>query len=103
MGIMKDVVEEEFNRLNALIEQYEIKIASYPKGSLSVKKRNDRSFCYQVYRDHDKVRYIYLGKPDSPKTKDFVRILEERRRYERMRKQSKESLKEVRAMLRAAK
>ena len=103
MSVLKDVIQEEFNRLNSLVELYDEKIASFPKGSLSVKNRKGHAYCYRAFREEGKVRFVYLGKPDSPKARDFSKQLEKRQRYEQKRKKSMENLKEVKVLLRAAK
>ncbi|MDC7236042.1 MAG: hypothetical protein PQJ58_22660 [Spirochaetales bacterium] len=103
MSVIKDVIVEEYNRLNALVELYDQKISSFPKGSLSVKNRNGHPYYYRAFRDHGKVRFIYLGKPDSEESKDFIKKLERRQKYEVKRKKSMENLKEVKVLLRVAK
>lgn len=103
MSVMKDVIREEYNRLNSLVELYDQKISSFPKGSLSIKKRNGRPYYYRAYRDHGKVKFVYLGKPDSPEAEDFMQKMDKRRKYEERRKKSLENLKEVEVLLRAAK
>ncbi len=103
MSVIKDVIKEEYNRLNSLVELYDQKISAFPKGSLSIKKRNGHPYCYRAYRDQGKVKFVYLGKPDSPEAKDFIRKVDKRHKYEEKRKKSLENLKEVKVLLRAAK
>ena len=103
MSVIKDVIKEEYSRLNSLVEIYDQKISSFPKGSVSVKKRNGHPYLYRAFRDQGRVRFIYLGKPDSPDAQDFVMKLEKRHKYEEKRKKSLDNLKEVKALLRAAK
>ncbi|MBF9018718.1 MULTISPECIES: hypothetical protein [unclassified Oceanispirochaeta] len=103
MSVIKDVIKEEYSRLNSLIELYDQKISSFPKGSVSVKKRNGHPYLYRAFRDQGRVRFIYLGKPDSPDAKAFIKELERRHKYEEMRKKSLENLKEIKVLLRAVK
>lgn len=103
MSVIKDVIKEEYSRLNSLVELYDQKISSFPKGSVSVKKRNGHPYIYRAFRENGKVRFIYLGKPDSPDAKAFIMKLENRHEYEMKRKKSLENLKEIKALLRAAK
>lgn len=103
MSVIKDVIKEEYNRLNSLVELYDQKISLFPKGSLSIKKRNSHSYYYRAFRDQGKVKFLYLGKPDSSEAKSFIKDLDRRRKYEQQKKKSLANLKEIRALLRAAK
>ncbi len=103
MNIMKDVIQEEGNRLEALIKNYDEKISNYPKGSLSEKKRGGNLYYYRAFRDEKgKIRFEYLGKEDSLKVTDFKKKVEDRKRYEQKRKIAKEKMKEIRKLLRVA-
>ena len=103
MSAVKDVIKEEYNRLNSLVKMYDDKILLYPKGSISIKKRSGNSYCYLAYREKQKVRFEYIGKEGSEKAKEYARKIEQRHKYERMRKKSAYNLKEIRKLLRAAK
>lgn len=100
MSVINDVIKEEYNRLNELIEFYNQKIAAYPKGSISSRKRQSRVYYYLGYRDHDKVISLYLGKEDSDKYKEIAQKVAQRLRYEKKLKESKESLKQIERLLR---
>lgn len=102
MSVMADVIKEEYKRLNELVEFYDEKIMAYPKGSISVKKRQDRVYYYLAYRDHGPVKFEYLGKEDSPKYKEIARKVQQRHRYEKKRKESVKDLREVERLLHAA-
>jgi hypothetical protein len=103
MGIINDVVKEEYQRLNELVNLYNQKIAAFPKGSISRKKRQDKVYYYLAYRDHSKVKFEYLGKEESEKYKEVSQKVAQRLRYEKKLKESMESLKEVEVLLRVAK
>ncbi|MBI9098734.1 MAG: hypothetical protein JEY91_09665 [Spirochaetaceae bacterium] len=102
MSVIKDVIQEEYNRLNSLIDLYDHKVSECVKGSLSIKKRGDHSYYYLAYRDEKKVKFVYVGKEGSPSVKEISEKIEKRHRYEKMRKKSKENLDEVRKLLRVA-
>ncbi len=103
MSVIKNIIQEEYNRLNSLIELYNEKIAEYPRGSLSVKKRGVHAYYYLAYRDHQKVKFLYLGKERSEKVKEYAKKIEQRHKYERMRSKSKTNLNQIKVLLRAAK
>ena len=56
MSVMHDVIQEEYNRLCALIEQYEKKIESFPRGSLQKRNRGEKSYYYLAYRGKEDKR-----------------------------------------------
>lgn len=101
MSVINDVIQEEYNRLNQLVEFYNQKIAAFPKGSISCRRRRDRIYYYLAYRDHKKVISEYLGKEDSDKYKEVSQMVTQRLRYEKKLKESKESLKQAERLLRA--
>lgn len=102
MGIMVDVIKDEYRRLNELIELYDKKISAFPKGSISKKEKQNRVYYYLAYRDHDRVKFDYLGKESSEKYKEISQKIDQRHRYEKKRKEVKEELKEIEVILRAA-
>lgn len=102
MSVIKDVIKEEYNRLDSLLDLYDGKIAECVKGSLSVKKRGDHSYYYLAYREEKKIKFVYVGKEGSSSVKEIAEKIDKRHRYEKMRKKSKENLDEVRKLLRAA-
>ncbi|RKX83138.1 MAG: hypothetical protein DRP58_09250 [Spirochaetes bacterium] len=102
MSVIYDVIKEEYNRLNSLIELYDKKIAESLKGSLSLKKRGNNAYYYLAYRENKRIIFHYIGKEGSPQVQDYAGKIEARHKYEEMRKKSKENLKEIRKLLRAA-
>lgn len=103
MSVIHDVIQEEYNRLNSLLDLYDQKISECVKGSLSVKKRGEHSYCYLAYREDKKVKFVYIGREDSPSVKEVSDQIEKRRRYEKKRQKTKKNLEEVRKLLRVAK
>ena len=103
MSVIYDVIKEENNRLESLMDLYDKKIAESVKGSLSLKKRGKNAYYYLAYRENKRVIFHYIGKEGSPQVQDYAVKIEERHKYEEMRKRSKENLKEIRKLLRAAK
>ena len=102
MSVIYDILKDEHNRLNSLLDFYQKKISEYPRGSMQVKKRGRQFYSYQVYRDRKHVKSIYIGKKDSPESKDFSSMIEKRRGYEQKLKEAKFKLAEVEKLLRVA-
>lgn len=102
MSVVIDVIKEEYNRLNSLVKVYDKKIAQYPKGSLSIKKRGGHAYYYLAYREQKKVKFVYIGKEGSMKVKKYSDSIEKRHKYENMKKKSEANLKEIRKLLRVA-
>lgn len=102
MSVIHDVLKDEHNRLISLLDFYQKKISEYPRGSMQVKKRGSQFYCYQVFRDHEHVKSIYIGKKDSEKSRDFNSMIEKRRRYEQKLKEARNKLAEVEKLLRVA-
>ncbi|MBN2627085.1 MAG: hypothetical protein JXA95_10500 [Spirochaetales bacterium] len=102
MSAIKDVVKEEYGRLKELADFYNHKIASLPKGSITQKKRDDRVYYYLSYRDHHKVISEYPGKEDSEKYRITVQMVAQGRRYEIKLKETRESIRQVERLIRAA-
>ncbi len=103
MSVIYDVIKEENSRLLSLMDLYDRKIAESVKGSLSLKKRGNNGYYYLAYRENKRVIFHYIGKEGSSQVQDYAVKIEKRHKYEEMRKKSKENLKEIRKLLRAAK
>lgn len=95
MSVIKDILIEEKERLEKLSSSYREKISSLPKGYISVKRINGNKYAYKNYREKDKVKSEYLGKPGSRKVHSIENAIKERRNYEKMLKHAKENLKEI--------
>lgn len=102
MSVIHDVLKDEYNRLNSLVDFYEKKICEYPRGSLQVKKRGHQFYCYQLYREHQHVKSLYIGKKDSQASKAFSAKIEKRIGYERKLKETKSKLAKLLRILRVA-
>jgi len=95
MGVMKSIIDEEYQRLKKLQLMYDEKISQFPKGSVVKKKRGQKYYCYLSYRDKNKVKTDYIGTIDSEKVKEVVKKVEERKKYENLRKRVKNNLQEI--------
>jgi hypothetical protein len=95
MSYIKNILQEEHRRLQALCQKYMDKIDSLPKGTVSVKKRNKSEYLYLASRQGGKVRFIYIGSVASEKARKLMDQISDRKSYELKLKQVKNDLKEI--------
>ena len=100
MSLVKDVLQEELNRLTALKEKYKANISQYPKGTLITKKRFYKEYIYISYRKQNKVVSDYIGLADSEGAKEMEVKINKRKEYEAKLKKINQNLKEVKSALR---
>jgi hypothetical protein len=103
MSILRDVIEEERDRLKDLIKFYLEEMAKLPKGAFSVKKIRNGQYAYRAFRKSDKVQFEYLGGVKSEKARQFKEKMESRRKFYSLLKAAKQNLAEAERMLRVAK
>ena len=99
MSILKSVLQEEYQRLIELLNNYEDKLKKLPKGSISRKVINREVYLYRVFRENGKIRFIYIGKEKSEVGKKALRDRKERIKYQDLLKQVKSEIKEIRRAL----
>lgn len=95
MGYIQQVMNDEHQRLQALSKKYRDRIASFPKGAVSVKKRKDREYLYLANRKDGKVRFDYIGPMASDKAKEALARISERKACEAKLKQVNRDLKNI--------
>jgi hypothetical protein len=100
MAVIFHVLKEEFERLQETERGYSKAIAGMPRGTPSIHRRRDKSYLYLQYRDGDRIIQDYIGPHDSEKAKDMLQKVAQRRRYEKLLKETKVALKDVRKALR---
>ncbi len=100
MAVVHHILEEERRRLEQLVEFYEAQHGVLPRGSISVKKRRDREYCYLAFRDGSKVRFKYLGVPDSDAVAEMMVAIRKRKDVEAELIATRQALKEVERSLR---
>ena len=103
MGVIKNILEEERERLSRLCEKYSKEIRKIPKGSISKKARGRKRYAYLAYRESHKVKFRYVGEESSEEASRLERQIEERRRYERSLRQARRDLREVERTIRGRK
>jgi hypothetical protein len=99
MSILKSVLQEEYQRLIELFNNYEDKLKKLPKGSISRKVINGEVYLYRVFRENGKIRFIYIGKEKSEVGKKALRDRKEHIKYQDLLKQVKSEIKEIRRAL----
>jgi gas vesicle protein len=99
MGIITNILKEEYERLKSLESQYIQKIQSLPKGALSKRKRSGNFYLYLVFRDRQKVITQYVGKLESNRAREIMKQVEERKQIEEKLKKVQSDLKELQRVL----
>ena len=95
MSYLKSVLQEEYERLKALLEKYNDEISALPRGSISIKKRNQKEYVYLAYRKKGNVKFEYIGSISSEKSKNVVKKVKLRKGYEIKLKQVRKDLQEI--------
>lgn len=72
------ILKEEHDRLERLAALYQKEIENLPKGSVSLKKRNDNVYMYIAYREGKKMKFDYVGKESSPKAVELSGLIKKR-------------------------
>jgi hypothetical protein len=100
MSVIFHVLKEEFERLLETEASYTKAIAGMPRGTPRIRQRRKKNYLYLEYRDGDRVVHDYIGPQDSEKTKEVLEKVAQRKRYEKLLKETKSALKDVRKALR---
>ena len=95
MSYLKSVLQEEYERLKALLQKYNDEISALPHGSISIKKRNQKEYVYLAYRKKENVKFEYIGSISSEKSKNVVKKVKLRKGYEIKLKQVRKDLEEI--------
>ena len=95
MGYIHQVMNDEYQRLKALSKKYRDKIESFPKGTVSAKKRKDREYLYLARRKDGKVKFDYIGPMASDKAQKVLAKIGERKQYEARLKHVNRDLKDI--------
>jgi hypothetical protein len=99
MSYLKSVLQEEYERLKALLEKYNNEISALPHGSISIKKRNQKEYVYLAYRKKENVKFEYIGSISSEKSKNVVKKVKLRKESEIKLKQVRKDLEEIKKVI----
>lgn len=100
MGIVEDMLSEERSRLLELEKFYVKQISRLPRGSISMKRRGSREYCYLAYRDGRKVRFDYVGGASSEAASKLQAQIRKRREIEKKLERVVKNLREIERGLR---
>lgn len=64
MNLILSTVLEEKQRIEYMLQKYAASLAELPKGTISEKKVNEKTYYYLKYRDGKKVISKYVGKQE---------------------------------------
>jgi len=103
MSYIKNIMQEEHQRLQALYQKYSDKIDALPKGAVSIKKRNKGEYLYLVSRRNGKVKFDYIGSISSENARKILEQVKFRKEYELKRKQVKDDLGQIEKVIRGRK
>lgn len=93
--LIQSVVQNEADRNESMIRQYEALIAELPRGSLICRKKE---YYYLKYREGGKIHDEYIGK-DPEVVADIRNKLEQRRHYTEMLAALKQEQKAIQKIL----
>lgn len=65
MSIIKETLVEELDRTIRSRRAYEVECAKLPRGSVTVRTRGNRSYCYLKFREGDRTVTDYVGVADK--------------------------------------
>ena len=61
VNIIRDTLAEELDRNARSQRAYELEHAKFPRGSVSVRTRGNKTYCYLKYREGNRVVTQYVG------------------------------------------
>ena len=82
MSVIRNILEEERERLSKLLEKYKKEIEKLPRGSISKKIRNGKWYLYRAYREKKSVKFEYIGKESSLKAQEIDKQIQKRKKYQ---------------------
>jgi hypothetical protein len=97
------ILEEESERLKDLLVLYRKKLENLPKGYISIKKINGHEYAYLAFREKNRIRSKYIGKPSSAEAGEFKQQVEERKEVESKIRVVKERQEELQRILKSKK
>lgn len=99
MSYIKGIIQEEYQRLQELSVKYANEIMSFPKGTISIKKRNSNKYLYLAIRQQGKVKFQYIGSINSESALNMLEKMKLRREFEAKLKQVEADLKEIKKVI----
>ncbi|MBR9982229.1 MAG: hypothetical protein KFF50_14460 [Desulfatitalea sp.] len=103
MSYIKNIMQEERRRLQALYQKYSDKIDALPKGTVSIKIRHKNEYLYLASRRNGKVCFDYIGSVATENARKILEQVKFRKEYEGKLKQVKADLREIEKVIRGRK
>lgn len=100
MAIIEGVLQEEIERLEKKIFEYEKLLVSLPRGTIFIRKMGGSSFVYRKRKENKKVVSEYLGNINDYYVKKQIELSEE---YKRIKNNLRIAKKELHKLKRARK
>jgi hypothetical protein len=93
------ILKEEHDRLQRLAALYQNEIENLPKGSISLKKRNNNAYMYAAYREGKRMKFDYIGKESSPKAVEVSRLIKKRQEKNKQLCEVRADIREIKKVL----
>lgn len=98
MAIIKNVLEEELERLEKMQKVYEEKITSLPKGVIRIKLIQNKCYPYLMFREGSKVKTKYL-KLKEEEIQELREKIEQRKKHEQTLKEIKKDIELIKKVI----
>ena len=95
MSYLKNILNEERDRLHALSAKYREQLAELPRGCASIKKRGGSEYLYMAFRKNGKVCFEYVGPLSSEQAMQQLKKIEKRQQIKAKLKQVQNDLLEL--------
>jgi len=99
-GVIKGALAEELDNSLRMKKEYEMALASLPKGCLAVRNIRGHRYYYLAQRVGKKVKHIYKGKIAEEEIKKYEEAKVLRSKYRKLLAQVKKQVKFLRGALR---
>lgn len=101
MSVLAVLLSKEANRNENMIVEYSRELESLPKGTIKLKKVNEKNYYYLIFRDGDKVITKYVGKNEETLISIQEKLIRRKQVEEIIKKLKEEKIqiKKMEAML----
>lgn len=99
MSKISYILQEELDRLQRLAAQYQKEIDGLPRGSISLKKRNNRVYVYLAYRNGSRMKFDYIGREMSAKAVEYCVLVKKRQQIKKQLDELMLDIREIKKVL----
>lgn len=100
MSTVFQLLMEEHERLREAKQLYADRLAEFPKGTPRTKTIHGNKYLYLNRREGRKVVDQYIGRADSDRARDVLKLVEKRNQLLQLYRETVSRLREVRKVLR---